>query len=136
MRCKMVVLLAFTVGCSFVPVDLTKTQVNSNQVNVASGTDSELEDTLLQLTSSDFLEYTQAAQHLIQKGPSIIPQLINNQHLLRASNDTVIPVSLLIVEIIFTQQTKAWVISQLTNPNVQIRKIAVVEVERRAQENK
>lgn len=85
------------------------------------------------LTSPRFLEYTQAARKLIKIGPKAIPLLYNSINLVRESNDTVIPVCLLIIRIIFQKQDIKWVRQQLKG---KYKTLAFEELKRRKEQDK
>lgn len=86
---------------------------------------------LEQLTSPKFFEYTQAARKFLDMGIEAIPYLRENIHLMRESNDSVIPVCLNLLEIIFQQQKEEWILSQIQSSYPEIQKIAQEEIIRR-----
>ena len=109
---------------------------DSHTVITRKKTDAKTEKMLSLLTSSNFYEYTQAARYFIDKGPSAIPLLYQNRHLLREVSDSVVPVCLLVVRRIFEKQKIAWVRKQLLSPFPEICTIALEEIERRKSEKK
>lgn len=128
------VLSCLLAGC--IPRTAYEIRIDANRVKSGPLVRTEVVKYLAKLTSSNFFEHTQAAQHLIQMGPPVIPELLRNRHLLRESNDTVVPVCTLVIEIIFSRQTREWVGSQLGHPVPEIREIAAKDLERRAREEK
>lgn len=89
---------------------------------------------LKQLTAVSFLDHTLAARRLVELGPTILTTLYHARHLMRESNDTLIPCVLVVIRIIFSQQSEVWVQSQLHSDKPEFRKLAETELERRAKE--
>ena len=91
----------------------------------------QIRKTMQQLISPKFFEYTQAARSLVAMGEKAIPILYQCRHLVRESNATVIPVCLVIIKIIFQQQTTDWVRTWLKSKRKELRQIAADELKRR-----
>lgn len=86
-----------------------------------------------QLASPKFFEHTQAARELIQMGKEALPYLTKEMKTVRETNDSILPVCMIVIKIIFQQQDLPWVISQTENPSEEIRKIAQEEIAKRNQ---
>ena len=90
----------------------------------------EIRKTMHQLISPKFFDIPQAARFLVAMGEKAIPILYKCRHLVRESNATVVPVCLLIIEIIFQQQKKEWILAKLNNKYKEIRQIAAGELKK------
>ena len=93
--------------------------------------DNSMRRLLDQLTSPKFFEYTQAARKFLAMGAEAIPYLVENIHLMRESNDSVVPVCLNLLQILFQQQKEEWIFLQMQSIYPEIQKIAKEELARR-----
>lgn len=129
--------IAFCVVGCFVNPNFTERYVQQHQkhIIVDESTQMEIGEAISQLTSPDFFIYTQAARKLIEIGPPAICHLYQNRRVFRESNDTVVPVCLLIIKIIVSNQDTNWITGQLQSKYPEVRQIASAELEKRNKEN-
>lgn len=123
------VVLIFLVGCHSSELDILENQQYRKQSLEIEN--SHVKKWLEQLTSPKFFEYTQAARKFLEMGTDAVPYLRENLHLTRESNDSVVPVCLNLLQILFQQQKEEWVISQEKSEYPEIQKIAKEEIVRR-----
>ncbi len=88
----------------------------------------DVETLLQQLTSPDFFEHTEAARALIRKGSVAVPLLYKCRQLRRHINGCSIPVCMIVLQRIFSQGKESWLKAQLSNPWVEISKLAKKEL--------
>ncbi len=120
-------------GCSNSRSFVEKLAFEQNH-NVAVTAQEEINEILLQLTSPNFFEYTQAARYCLDMGAGAIPILYQHRHLGREVHGTIVPVCLLIIKLIFEEQNTQWVTSELQSPFPEIRAVASTELQRRLSE--